>query len=320
MLCALLVVPATGGDAPLARRLHLALAAALALLTLASFGLLASRTLEMNGGDASALWADARIALAVTHFGHVWRWRIPALVVAWIAWAWGGTRRGRWALWILVPALALIALTRSQTGHPADHGDLRLAVWIDWLHLLAATAWVGSVLGMSLVVFPRLQRMGRQSLGLAARIFARLSTLSGIALAVLVACGIFNVTQQLGPVDSLWHSAYGITLDVKLALVLAMLLIGAHNRYAKVPRLLVAANLPLRHQRVQPWLPRRWRVRPGSDPVHVLRSCARAVLIESALGIAVIGATAMLVHQMPPADAPVTVTDGMTPMSMGSAH
>lgn len=296
------MVPKEAGDAVLAHRLRAALGVLLGLVTLGSLGILVSRTFEMNGGQWSSLLADVGVALRVTHFGHVWRWRVPALIVGWIAWAWAARKDRQWAAWIIVPALAMIALTRSQTGHPADHGDLRLAVWVDWLHLLAASAWVGSIFGMSLVVFPRLRRTARDSLGLAASIFGRLSLLSGIALAVLVACGVYSVTRQLGPVHSLWTSAYGINLDVKLALVLVMLLIGAHNRYIKLPRLLAAAHLPARHARVQRWLPARMRVRPDAAPAAILRSCARAVLLESALGVAVIGATATLVHRMPPAD------------------
>lgn len=318
LACALIVIPPTAGDTVLASRLRHAQAATLALVTLASVALLFARTLEMNGGAWATLLADARTALAVTHFGHVWRWRVPALALAWIAWVWAGTRRGRWAAWLMLLAIAVIALTRSQTGHPADHGDLRPAVWIDWLHLLAATAWVGSIFGMSAVVFPRLTHLERDSLTLGATIFTRLSTLSGAALGVLVACGIFNVAQQLGPVDSLWHSAYGIALDVKLAIVLAMILIGAHNRYVKVPRLLAAAHLPPRHARIQRWLPRRLRVAAAGEPRRVLRSCARAVLLEAALGIAVIGATATLVHQMPPTDMPAAMRGGMAPMAAGA--
>lgn len=306
LACALVVVPADA-DVLLARRLRAALAWALALVTLASLGILVSRTFEMDGGQWATLLPDLRPALLATHFGHVWRWRVPALLIAWVAWAWAGTRRGRWATWLIVPMLAIIALTRSQTGHPADHGDFTLAVWVDWLHLLAATAWVGSIFGMSLVVFPRLKRLGRESLAPAAGIFARLSMLSGIALAVLVACGIFNVTRELGPVDSLWRSAYGINLDVKLALVAAMILIGAHNRYVKLPRLLAAAHLPPRHRLIRHWLPQRLRAHAAMQPAMVLRSCARAVLLESALGIAIIGATATLVHRMPPADMPATM-------------
>ncbi|HET7931424.1 MAG TPA: CopD family protein [Rhodanobacteraceae bacterium] len=290
------VVP-HGANARLTENLRRVSGVALALLTLASFGILLSRTLELNGDAWATLWPDMRIALGVTHFGHVWLWRMPALAIAWMAWAWSVRKNNPRAAWIMLAAFAAIALTRSNTGHPADHGDFMLAVWLDWLHLLAAGTWVGSLFGMSLAVFPVLLRRSREDAAPAARIFQRLSTLCGVALAVLVACGVYNASHQLGSVDALWNTRYGMILDVKLALVLVMILIGAHNRYIKLPRLHAAGNTPSRQ-----------------DGYRVIRSCARAVLVEGLLGLAVIGATATLVHAMPPADA-----RALSPSSM-AAH
>lgn len=291
--CLVAVLP-RGADAASARRLHRMLGGILALLTVASFGILLSRTLELNGGTWGTLWPDVRLALTVTHFGHVWWWRIPALVLAWIGWMRMPRQRGALPSTAMLLALAAVALTRSETGHPADAGDFTPAVWIDWLHLLAAGAWVGSLFGMSLVVFPRLLRQPVDT-ALGARIFQRLSTLCGAALAVLVACGTYNAATQLGNVAALWTTPYGAILDVKLALVVVMIAIGAHNRYLKLPRLRAAAKTGDR----------------ARDPA-ILRACARAVLVESLLGVAVIGATATLLHAMPPADARMPAAMSMT--------
>lgn len=305
LACRIAVLP-SGIDGTPAPSMHSILGRALALLTLASFGILLSRTLEMNGGVWDTLWPDTRLTLTVTHFGHVWWWR--ALAVVWAWWAWGSRHRGAWSTWVMAIAVAVIALTRSETGHPADHGDFTVAVWIDWLHILAAGTWVGSLFGMSLAVFPNLPRVGQRSIENAAVMFQRLSTLSGIALAVLVACGIFNATQQLGSFEALWTSRYGTILDVKLALVLAMIAIGAHNRYVKLPRLLACAAQSAQRPSASQWQPEHESVSSVRDARRLLRSCARALLIESLLGIAVIGATGTLIHAMPPADLPPLLT------------
>jgi putative copper resistance protein D len=302
LACRTVVLP-RATDGALQRRLQRATGVALALLTLASFGILLSRTLELNGGAWATLWHDIRVALAVTHFGHVWLWRLPALLVAWVAWLTASSQRRREA-WIMLLALAVIAFTRSATGHPADHGDFTLAVWVDWLHILAAGAWVGSLFAMSLVIFPRLVAGGDRAIAAGAKIFQRLSTLSGTALGVLLAAGIYNICTQLGGVASLWTSRYGAALDVKLAIVLAMIMLGAHNRYIKLPRLLACAGQPARTSTIARWIPASVRTPRTRHPGEALRACARAVLIESLLGLAVIGATATLIHAMPPADMP----------------
>lgn len=103
---------------------------------------------------------------------------------------------------------------------------------------------------------------------------------------------------------ALWTSRFGITLDVKLAIVLSMIAIGAHNRYLKLPRLLARTGQPAPRSLVSRWLSEPRPGRSNRDAGQVLRSCARAVLIESVLGIAVIGASGTLIHAMPPADMP----------------
>lgn len=202
----------------------------------------------------------------------------------------------------MVVAIAAIALTRSETGHPADHGDFTIAVWVDWAHVLAAGTWVGSLFGMSLAIFPKLRPDGDRTLQRSAEIFQRLSTVSGAALAVLLACGIYNAVQQLGSFAALWTSRYGIILDVKLAIVVTIIVIGAHNRYSKLPRLREIAGLPPEPSWPN-WLSQHRRKNPARhDRERIIRACARAVLIESLLGLAVIGATAVLIHAMPAAD------------------
>lgn len=316
-------------DDTLSRTFAATLGGALALLTLASFGTLLSRTLELNGGDWNALFADMRLALAVTHFGHVWRWRLPALALLWLAWAWSVRRPRHFHAtgWPMLVAAAAIALTRSETGHPADHGDFTLAVWIDWAHLMAAATWVGSLFGMSLAVFPAILRGREPSPARDADIFQRLSSLSGAALAVLLACGICNAIRQLGSVSALWTTRYGSVLDIKLAIVLAMIAIGAHNRYVKLPRLLREAGREPRTTSIGRTL-RHWMQPADSRFGHrdIIRACARAVLLESLLGLAAIGATAVLIHAMPPTDIrslhhmqAARVQSGPTPASIVAA-
>ena len=301
--------------------LHL-LGGAVAVVTLASAGILLSRTLELNGGAWQALFVDMRLALRVTHFGHVWRWRIPALVLLWLAWGWRlRWPRHAWTDGLMVLAAAAIALTRSQTGHPADHGDFTLSVWVDWWHLLAAGTWVGSLFAVSLAVFPSLLRAGDHAVASTAAMFQRLSTLSGSALALLLACGIYNAAQQLDSIEALWTTRYGITLDIKLLIVLMMIALGAHNRYVKLPRLLRWSRQSVPASGFGMAVHRFWsRGKAVPTGAAVVRQCARAVLIESLLGLAVIVTTAVLLHAMPPADMPRHGMEGRMGVRAEPAH
>ena len=303
LACWLAVLPRDEGSALETSVLRL-LGVAVALLTLSSFGLLVSRTLELNGGSFGQLFADMPLALKVTHYGHVWVWRIPALLLLWLAWGWGLRRRHHtWAAWLMVIAAAGIALTRSETGHPADHGDFTFAVWVDWVHLMSAALWVGSLFGMSLAIFPKLLHAGVSDGERSAVIFQRLSTLSGGALAVILATGIYTAIGELGSFHALWTSSYGVTLDVKLGIVILMIAFGAHNRYVKMPRLLSSVGKPVPRSLFGKLLGGfAGAGQSVAGTAVIVRGCARAVLAESLLGVAVIGAASVLLHGMPPAD------------------
>lgn len=309
LACWIMVLPRGGHGEIETRVLHL-LGVGVALLTLSSFGILVSRTLELNGGSISQLWTDMSLALKVTHYGHVWPWRIPALLLLWLAWGWClRHRRHAWAAWLMVIAVAGIALTRSETGHPADHGDFTFAVWVDWVHLLSAAVWVGSLFGMSLAIFPKLLRAGEAAGERSAVIFQRLSTLSGIALALILATGIYTAIGELdGSFAALWTSGYGITLDVKVGIVILMIAFGAHNRYIKLPQLLRAAGKPAPRSLFGKLIGNVTGAGSATPGIAAsVRRSARAVLAESLLGLAVIGAASVLLHGLPPADMPKNV-------------
>lgn len=278
----------------------------IALLTLSSLLILLSRILEFDGGSWGQIPAALLLALKVTSYGHIWVYRIPALLLLWFGWAWYSThRKHAWALWLVAIGVAGIALTRSTTGHPADHGVFAFDVWVDWVHLLSAALWVGSLFGMSLAIFPKLLRAGEAAAGHAVIIFQRLSTLAGIALALILATGIYTAFQELDHFSDLWTSSYGITLDVKVFIVILMVAFGAHNRYVRLPRLLRSVGKPPPASLFGPWFRKLalTKAKPVSrDIPGVVRGCAKALLAESVMGLAVIAAASVLLHGMPPAD------------------
>ncbi len=82
-----------------------------------------------------------------------------------------------------------------------------------FLHVLAATIWVGGQLTLAALV-PVLRRFGTDALGAAAR---RFNQVAWTAFAVLVVTGIWNIVAVRSQIS---HSAsYRTTLIVKLAVV-----------------------------------------------------------------------------------------------------
>jgi putative copper export protein len=90
--------------------------------------------------------------------------------------------------------------------------DVSLTTVRLFLHVLAATVWVGGQLTVAGLV-PRIRAFGPDAPRVVARRFA---ALAWPAYGVLVLTGIWNVLE----VDPTWDSAYGRTLMLKIGVVI----------------------------------------------------------------------------------------------------
>ncbi|HKJ09651.1 MAG TPA: hypothetical protein VKA76_11255, partial [Gammaproteobacteria bacterium] len=155
-MCAAWVVP-RHAPGRLNRFLWSGFGASVALLTVASAVLLVSRTMEFSGASFPSLGTYLPLVIGRTHYGLVWRWRMGAMGLLWLAWA-AGRRETRSLGTELSAGVALLVVvySRSATGHAGDHGPFAVGVWVDMVHVLGSAVWVGTLFAMSLLVFPRL--------------------------------------------------------------------------------------------------------------------------------------------------------------------
>jgi len=255
------------------------------LLTSAAEVVLRART--MGGGG----WAESvrvvPLVLSRTHFGVIWLGRIVALATLVVAVGRSGYRAR-------VVALALagtVAFSTALSGHAADWGDLTPSVLLDWSHVLAASLWIGGLVALAIVVF-RAGVVARH--GVVARIGARFSRLAAWSLAAVIVTGAYNAWVQLPDVAALWNTPYGRILLAKLILVVALVALGAINRYALLPR--------LTRMRARGVLARIVRLAGLTFVGPVRRSPSTLVALvvgEAALGAAVLGLTAALGESTP---------------------
>jgi copper transport protein len=101
---------------------------------------------------------------------------------------------------------------------------------------MAASVWMG---GLALTfLWLRAQRRTEGSVPVdEVRAY---SSLAGYALALVLVTGVLRATQEVGGVSrlfDLFRGSYGTTLDVKVALVLVLIGLGAFNRYRSIPRM-----------------------------------------------------------------------------------
>ncbi|MGN7984903.1 CopD family protein [Burkholderia sp. 22313] len=223
-----------------------------------------------------------RAMLAGTGFGHAWlagaAFMLAVAILSFVRQA--GDQRVPFAMWA---ALACVALARSNGGHPVDAGLFSVPVWVDWLHLLAISAWVGLVLVTAFGVMPRLVAMPADERTTGASFVQALSDVSTVALAVLFATGAYNGWRGVDTPDNLLASTYGQILLLKLALVLIAAALGGHNRFFGMSKLLAALKDPA-----------------AAVPAIALRRFGTVLRIEAVVLAGVLMAAAVLVSSALP--------------------
>jgi putative copper export protein len=243
--------------------------------------------MTLSGQPLSQALPAVPLVITSTHYGRMWLIRPATLAVLWIGWRLCRRRPDTSAPWIaMLAALAVFGFSRSASGHAADAGDFGVQEFIDWLHLLSMSVWVGGVFAAVLAVFPALRRCTQCGPVPLARFAQRLSRSSAIALGVVVATGIYNTWMRVGTLPALVDTAYGRTLCIKLILVGIVIALGAVNRFVHVRQAQAAAD----------------RAGPSPDQALLIRRFSRTVLTESAFMIAVLIAVGFLLSGMPPGD------------------
>jgi copper transport protein len=131
---------------------------------------------------------------------------------------------------VVIPAVLLI-LTVSQAGHARTSGSLALAG--DFVHVLAASTWVG---GLAFTVLALLIA-GEDRWPLASRAVPRFSKLAVVSVGALILAGSLRGYEEVRTWKGLWSTTYGYLLLAKIGLVLPLLGLGAYNNRYAVPRL-----------------------------------------------------------------------------------
>ena len=188
------------------------------------FGLI-GRGMEMSGFGFAASLPLLPTVVFKSHYGSVWLLRVAGLIAAWVVLMAGRRYTGsRLFGGALLLAGAAIAFSRSASGHPSDFGDLSSQQLADWLHLLAVSAWGGSLIALAAIFPPSLVKDDDLQQRLVAITAERFYRVFGPLLAIIVFTGLYNVWFQVGSFQALTTTPYGGLLSVKLLLLLFLAL------------------------------------------------------------------------------------------------
>jgi len=207
-----------------------------------------------------------------------------ALVAALVFLAW--LLETRALLWAAFVAALAFSSGLSLSGHSAaDAGSSWLSELADWVHLAAASLWLGGLVQLAVVVWPKAPELRR-------RAFLRYARLMPVLISLLLVAGIYLSVLRLPHLSDLWTQGYGHVLLVKLSLVcIALGWGGLHHTVAR----------PL--------------VERGDG--RVLGILPRSLLGEASIGMAVLLVAAILVDSKPPPQpsrlSPASAAAGQSP-------
>ncbi|WP_294015446.1 copper homeostasis membrane protein CopD [Sphingomonas sp.] len=211
-------------------------------LAISAVGLLVV-TASMSGTSVAQVDRETLTMIVdETPYGAAWTIRMVALVLAvGSASTVRGTVSARVRTAASAAAFALAVATLAWGGHGAmSEGALgALHLGADILHLLAAALWMGSLLGLVLLVARPAARMDAGHLDLSWRALHGFSRAGTASVAIIVVTGIVNGWLVLGPdgLSGLTSTLYSQLLLAKLAAFVAMVALASLNRFRLTPAL-----------------------------------------------------------------------------------
>ena len=200
----------------------------------------------MGDQPAAQIFGDGVLwtVLSQTTFGRAWLVRLVlacALAATLPTLLSSRDHRSPWLEIIVALLAAAFAGALAWSGHAA--GGLGDEAFIhpvaDVLHLIAAAAWVGALLPLT-VLFAAADDA---SLAMARTATTRFSILGIVSVGTLLVTGIVNTFYLVGSAPALLHTDYGRLLLIKIALFLLMVAIAAVNRFRLTPQLLQQGSI-----------------------------------------------------------------------------
>lgn len=175
--------------------------------------------------------AEALIRLFTrTSVGYAW---LAGLLLALASFAL--TRRRAWLDYAFVAA---VWLSKSFLGHAAAFEPRTETIMLSWLHLFAASVWIGGLLMLGL-----LWRKEREEAG---RLYKSFSLAALLSLLLLIVSGVFSTLLFLPDVRYVLETVWGRLLLAKSALVLLVVCTALVLRRMVARRRMAAAGTLLR--------------------------------------------------------------------------
>ncbi|HWK89038.1 MAG TPA: CopD family protein [Longimicrobium sp.] len=211
--------------------------AAVSALTL--LGRLWLQVRALGGSDRP--WEGPQLDMLLTSTGWGLAWVLQALATVGFVTGLLVARapHGRSAGWMgAAVAAVLLAAVPALSGHAASAARWAApAIISDWLHVLSAGVWLGTLAVVLAVGLPAALSVRPAAGDAIARMVGAFSPMALAAGGVVGTTGLISAWVQLGTPANLWGTYYGRMLLLKLALLIGVAAMGFYNWRRVLPRL-----------------------------------------------------------------------------------
>ncbi|MBC6315028.1 copper resistance CopC/CopD family protein [Listeria grandensis] len=215
-------------DKRLSKRAGRVLYVGAGLLTLGFLLFLPVQVQIYTGGKVLDIGAMGQL-IRHSGIGHLWLLQMVSflLLIASFIVIFRKNWLGRTWLWLVPLCLfAVILFAKAMQGHAAGSSDKSIAIPMDFLHLVSASAWVGGIL----VLFVLLRKMPEE----AQLTWNRFSPWAASFVGLIIVSGLLMSVMNLGSMPKLFTTEYGKVILLKVALFLVMGALGlVHYLYMR---------------------------------------------------------------------------------------
>jgi copper transport protein len=288
------------------KRIAILMVIGAAILVASDFGMIYA---EAKSVDVSILDAIA------TKFGSMWIYRLATSIILlclsvllFINQRKNKAGRTQKSIIYGLLGVGLIALlTTSLIGHGAALNPPSVPVLIDFIHNLAASLWIGGVIYLAFVVVPGIKQSHKDDYvkaSLLSLLIPRFSTIPVVILGTIVITGPFLLYLLEPDLGLTLASLYGKALIAKLILAGVMIGIGAYNQsiiHRDSLRMVAVTSVASGSDTSQ---------KKGSESTidarrgsidNIISKFGKSTKAEAFVGIALLGAVAVLVNTGLPA-------------------
>ena len=191
---------------------------------------------SLNGPER--MWQSSLLSTMIFHTGWGKAWLAQTVASLGYLIAVSIKSRDRLESWYSAAAFAFVAAaTPAFSGHAAAVQQMAIVpVFDDVIHVISASAWLGS---LALLLFAGLPAVLRTENGFS-KAATLVNTFSPIALTmagIAVFTGALNAFVHINAFSEFWTTPYGRVLAVKIGIVIITASMGAYNWKVVSPRL-----------------------------------------------------------------------------------